>query len=169
MLGGGGQAYGVISGSQAIGGVVGGLIAASIGHRFSPALLLGAGAVLFGAVDLAIFLYPLVLGELWWPAVVGMVLVGLPGALTMAGYTTLFQRATGDAARGRAFSLIALVRTVAALIGTTTAGFLGERVGIMPVLAFQGVGYVLAGAVVLLALRGLLAAEGAPPSHASRT
>lgn len=163
VLGGSGQAYGIISGSQAIGGVVGGLIAASIGHRLSPVLLLGAGAMVFGAIDLAIFLYPLALGERWWPAVVGMVLVGLPGALTMAGYTTLFQRATGDASRGRAFSLVALCRTVAVLVGTTTAGFLGEQVGILPVLAFQGVGYVVAGAMVLLVL-----GPGQPPDAANR-
>ena len=153
VLGGSGQAYGLISGSQAVGGIVGGLVAASIGHRFSPVVLLGAGAVAFGAVDLAIFLYPLALGEEWWPAVVGMVLVGFPGALTMAGYTTLFQRATGDASRGRAFSLVALARTLAVLVGTTVAGFLGDRVGILPVLAYQGVGYVVAGALVLLVLR----------------
>ncbi|RYU13454.1 MFS transporter [Nocardioides iriomotensis] len=165
VLGGSGQAYGVISGSQAIGGIVGGLVAASIGHRLSPVLLLGAGAMVFGAVDLAIFLYPLALGEIWWPAVLGMVLVGLPGALTMAGYTTLFQRATADASRGRAFSLVALCRTVAVLVGTTLAGFLGEQVGILPVLAFQGVGYVVAGAMVLLVLR---ASDGQARDEASR-
>ena len=163
VLGGSGQAYGIISGSQAIGGVVGGLVAASIGHRLSPVLLLGAGAMVFGAVDLAIFLYPLALGERWWPAVVGMVLVGVPGALTMAGYTTLFQRATGDASRGRAFSLVALCRTVAVLVGTTAAGFLGEQVGILPVLAFQGVGYVVAGAMVLVALRSHAGGTGRRP------
>jgi Na+/melibiose symporter-like transporter len=153
VLGGSGQAYGLISGSQAVGGIAGGLVAASVGHRFSPVVLLGVGAMVFGAVDLAIFLYPLALGEVWWPAVVGMVLVGFPGAVTMAGFAALFQRATGDAARGRAYSLVALFRTVAVLVGTTTAGLLGERVGILPVLAFQGVGYVVAGWVVLVALR----------------
>jgi Na+/melibiose symporter-like transporter len=153
VLGGSGRAYGLIAGSQAVGGVVGGLVAAAIGHRLSPALLLGAGAMTLGAIDLAIFLYPLALGETWWPALAGMMVVGLPAALTMAGYTTLFQRATSDTSRGRAFSLVTLARTVAVLVGTTLAGFLGERVGIMPVLAYQGVGYVVAGAIVLLTLR----------------
>ena len=153
VLGGSGRAYGLIAGSQAVGGVVGGLVAAAIGHRLSPALLLGAGAMTLGVIDLAIFLYPLALGETWWPALAGMMVVGLPAALTTAGYTTLFQRATDDASRGRAFSLLALTRTVAVLVGTTLAGLLGDRLGIMPVLAYQGVGYVVAGAVVLLALR----------------
>ena len=168
VLGGSGRAYGLIAGSQAVGGVVGGLVAAAIGHRLSPALLLGAGAMTLGAIDLAIFLYPLALGETWWPALAGMMVVGLPAALTMAGYTTLFQRATDDASRGRAFSLVALTRTVAVLIGTTLAGFLGYRLGIMPVLAYQGVGYVVAGAMVLLALRTREDLEAQPPAVASR-
>ena len=143
---------GVITASQAVGGLVGGTVAATVGHRFSPAVLLGAGAVAFGAIDLAIFLYPLAYDAVW-PAVLGMVLVGFPGALTVAGYLTLFQRSTEDALRGRAFSLVALFRTIAVIIGTSAAGVLGERLGIVPVLAYQGVGYVLAGAVVLVALR----------------
>ena len=152
VLDGGGEIYGMITASQAIGGVVGAAIASGIGHRFSPVVLLGAGSVLFGALDLAIFLYPLGYQAVW-PAVVGMVLVGFPGAVVMAGYLTLFQRSTDDAARGRAYSLVALGRTVALVLGTTTAGVLGDRVGIVPVLAFQGVGYVVAGTVVLLVLR----------------
>jgi Na+/melibiose symporter-like transporter len=152
VIHGGGAVYGLITASQAIGGVVGAGIAAAVGHRFSPVVLLGAGSVLFGALDLAIFLYPLGYQAVW-PAVLGMILVGFPGAVVMAGYLTLFQRSTDDAARGRAYSLVALGRTVALVLGTTAAGVLGERVGIVPVLAFQGVGYVVAGAVVLAALR----------------
>lgn len=153
VLGGSGQVYGLVTGVQAVGGIIGGVVAAGLGHRWSPALLFGAGAVLFGCVDLAIFLYPLVYDGVW-PAVVGMLLVGVPGAVTVAGYMTLFQRHTADAERGRVFSLLGLGRAVAVLIGTTTAGFLGETVGIVPILALQGLGYVLAGALVLLALRG---------------
>ena len=153
VLHGSGQVYGVITGVQAVGGIVGGVVAAGIGHRWSPTVLFGVGAVLFGCVDLAIFLYPLAYDGVW-PAVVGMLLVGVPGAVTMAGYMTLFQRHTADAERGRVFSLLGLGRAAAVLVGTTTAGFLGETVGIVPILALQGVGYVLAGAMVLVALRG---------------
>jgi predicted MFS family arabinose efflux permease len=152
VLDGSGRLYGVIMASQAVGGLFGGLLAATVGSRLSPVHLLGAGAVAFGALDLAIFLYPLVY-DAAWPAVLGMVLVGLPGALTMAGYVTLFQRVTHDTARGRAFSLIMLFKTVALVIGTGIAGLLGERVGIVPVLAYQGVGYMLAGTMILVALR----------------
>jgi hypothetical protein len=52
--------------------------------RKGAARLLCYGAIAFGLVDLAIFLYPLGYPALW-PAVAGMIIVGLPGALTLAG------------------------------------------------------------------------------------
>lgn len=148
VLHGGGQVYGIVTGVQAIGGLSGGLVAAALGHRYSPVAMLGFGAVLFGLVDLAIFLYPLAYVSAW-PAMLGMALVGLPGAVTMAGFMTLFQRHTTDSHRGRVFGLLSLVRSVAVVLGTTAAGLLGESLGIVPVLAYQGVGYVAAGCMVL--------------------
>jgi Na+/melibiose symporter-like transporter len=151
VLHGGPQALGVITGAQAIGGVVGGLVVASVGSRWRPTRMLGLGSVVFGLVDLAIFLYPLLLVQAW-PAAVGMVVVGLPGAIVTAGMMTLFQTHSTDAQRGRVFSLVLLVRSVATVVGTTAAGFLGDSVGIVPVLAFQGVGYVVGGLLVALTI-----------------
>jgi len=152
VLHGSGQAFGLIVSVQAIGGIAGGLVAASIGDRVPAVHLLGGGAIIFGVIDLVMFLYPLVFVAVW-PAAVCMVLVGLPGALTMAGFMTLFQRSTVDAYRGRVFSAIGLVQAVAVVGGTMSAGFLGETVGIVPILTMQGAGYVVAGCAVLLGLR----------------
>jgi hypothetical protein len=113
--------------------------------------MLGAGAVVFGLVDLAIFLYPLTLVSPW-PAAAGMIVVGLPGAVTVAGLRTLFQRHTIDAERGRVFALASLATSVTVVIGSLAAGLLGGSVGIMPVLAVQGLGYVVAGLLMLAAL-----------------
>ena len=151
VLHGGAQVYGVITGVQAIGGILGGFLVAAVGERWSPVTMLGAGAVLFGLVDLAIFLYPL----LWvspWPAAVGMVLVGLPGAVAVVGFQTLLQRHTRDAERGRVMSLEMLAMSVSVVVGSLAAGFLGDRIGIMPVLAMQGVGYVAAGLLMFALL-----------------
>ncbi|MBB6626361.1 MFS transporter [Nocardioides sp. KIGAM211] len=153
VLQGSGQAYGVICAVQAVGGLLGGLVVAGLAHRLSPLALLGAGSVLFGLVDLAIFLYPTAYVAIW-PAVLGMVVVGIPGAGAAAGQMTIFQQHTSDAERGRVFSLVALAQTTAGVAGTVAAGLLGESIGIVPVLAFQGVGYVVAGTYVTLALRG---------------
>ena len=151
VLHGSGQVYGVITGVQAIGGVVGGFVVAVLAERWSPVTMVWAGSVVFGLIDLAIFLYPL----LWvtpWPAVGGMILVGVPGALVVAGSMTLFQRNTTDDRRGRVFSLLSLAQAVSIVIGSSVAGFLGGPTGIMPILALQGVGYVVAGLLVLARL-----------------
>jgi Na+/melibiose symporter-like transporter len=151
VLHGGAEVYGLISGVQAIGGIIGGFLVASLADRWSPVVMLGSGAVAFGLVDLAIFLYPLLLVSPW-PAAAGMIVVGLPGAVTVAGLQTLFQRHTVDAERGRVFALGSLASSVTVVIGSLGAGLLGGSVGIMPVLAVQGVGYVVAGLLMLAAL-----------------
>jgi predicted MFS family arabinose efflux permease len=151
VLHGSGQVYGVITGVQAIGGVVGGFLVAVVAERWSPVTMVWVGSILFGLIDLAIFLYPL----LWvtpWPAAAGMIIVGLPGAVVVAGMMTLYQRNTTDERRGRVFSLISLAQAVSVVIGATLAGFLGGPTGIMPILALQGVGYVVAGLLVLARL-----------------
>lgn len=151
VLHGSAATLGTINSAQAVGGILGGLAVATVGGRAEPRILFGAGAVLFGLVDLAIFVYPTVYAVAW-PAVLGMVVVGFPGAAVVASKATLMQHHTTDAQRGRVFSLLFAVSSLALTIGAVAAGFLGESVGIIPVLACQGLGYVLAGLVVLALL-----------------
>jgi Na+/melibiose symporter-like transporter len=154
--------YGLIVSAQAIGGIAGGLIAASAGHRVRPHRLLGWGAVAFGAIDLMLFLYPLA-WPAWPPAIALMILVGMPGALMLTGALTLVQRNTADANRGRIFGSLNAVEGVAIAAGTMTAGFLGQSVGIIPVLSAQGAGYLIGGVVVLIVLgRKTVATEFTP-------
>ncbi|WP_028650940.1 MFS transporter [Nocardioides halotolerans] len=161
VLHGGPEALGLISGIQAVGGVVGGLFAAAYGARWRPERMLAVGAMLFGVVDLAIALYPLGYVHAW-PAAVLMVVVGLPGAVLSAGLMTLFQLNTDDRERGRAFALLLLVRSTFQVLGSLTAGVLGGILGIVPVMAWQGCGYVIAGSIVLVLL--VRAPEPAPAS-----
>lgn len=152
VLHGSGSAFGVIVAVQAVGGVLGGLAAVAVGHRWSPVLMLGGGSVAFGLVDLALFLYPLAHVALW-PADVLMVVVGLPGAVLGAGLTTLFQRSTTDAVRGRVSGALDTAVGVGVVAGSSGAGLLGDRLGIVPVLSAQGAAYVVAGLLVLVILR----------------
>jgi Na+/melibiose symporter-like transporter len=152
VLHGSSQEFGLVVAAQAVGGILGGVLAAGFGHRVRASRLLGWGALVFGLVDLAIFLYPLGYVAVW-PAVVGMVVVGLPGALTMAGLITLFQRSTADSHRGRVFGALSALEGVTVLAGTLGAGFLSRYAGIVPVLAIQGAGYVVAGLAMLAWLR----------------
>ncbi|GAA2376972.1 MFS transporter [Dactylosporangium salmoneum] len=142
--------YGLIVAVQAVGGIAGGLLAASAGHRLSPGRLAGGGALAFGALDLVLFLYP-TLAPVWWPAVAIMLAVGLPGALMLAGLFTLFQTHTADSHRGRVFGAFNAVEAAAMLAGALAAGVLGDRLGVVPVLVVNGLGYCLAGALLLAA------------------
>ncbi len=146
-----GRTYGVIVSVQAVGGILGGLAAASLSDRVPASRLFGWGAVAFGAIDLVMFLYPLGYVAAW-PAVVCMVLVGVPGALSLAGVMTLLQRHTTHSHRGRVFGVLGAVEGAAIVVGTLLAGFLGEAIGIIPVLAVQGGGYLLSGLAVVIAL-----------------
>jgi len=168
VLHGSGPDYGVIVAAQAIGGIGGGLIAAAAGSRFRPAWLLGGGAVAFGVIDLALFLYPLAHVAVW-PAILLMIVVGVPGALLLAGAMTLLQSAAADSHRGRVFGALGAVEGVAVVAGTIAAGFLGQSVGIIPVLAAQGGGYVAGGIAVLIALRAQRAANPAEPAGVALT
>jgi Na+/melibiose symporter-like transporter len=141
--------YGVIGAAQAVGGICGGLLAASLGERLPAARVLGLGALAFGAIDLALFLYPLAYVAAW-PAIVLMIVVGFPGALLLAAMMTLLQRNTADGHRGRVFGALGAIEGVAAVVGAVGAGVLGTALGIIPTLAAQGGGYVVAGVLVLL-------------------
>lgn len=153
VLHGGGSAYGVILGAQAVGGIAAGFGAAIVAHRYLPQRLLGWGALFVGVIDLMLFLYPLAYATVW-PAVVCMVAVGPPAALAVVGQTTLFQRTSSDSHRGRVFGALSAVQGVALLAGTLLAGVLGDVLGIVPVIAVQGAGYVVAGLIVLGGLPG---------------
>lgn len=152
VLHGNGSDFGLIVGIQAVGGIIGGICVTSAGHRWSAYALFGWGAVGFGIVDLALFLYPLVVPGVA-PALVLMVVVGVPGACCVAGMMTTFQTVTSDEFRGRVFGALNAVEGVAILVGIAIASWLGGVVGIVPIIAMQGGGYVVGGAVVLVALR----------------
>jgi Na+/melibiose symporter-like transporter len=158
------QDLGFIIAAQAVGGIAGGLVAASSGHRVRASRLLCYGAIAFGLVDLVIFLYPLGYVAVW-PAVAGMIVVGVPGALTMAGLITLFQRSSEDSHRGRVFGAVSALEGITVLAGTLGAGYLSRFAGIVPVLAIQGGGYVVAG----LAMLAWLGASAEPAAGAGES
>ncbi len=148
VLHGNGATYGAINAAQAVGGIASGFVVAGFGHRFAARSLLGWGAFAFGAVDLVLFLYPLI-DAVIWPALVCMVVVGLPGSVVVAGTATLFQTSSADSHRGRVFGAVGALQGTAMVLGMVVAGTLGDVVGIVPVIAVQGAGYVVAGLLVL--------------------
>jgi len=144
--------FGALLSAQAIGGLAGGVLLGRFGQRVSSVRLLGGSAVVFGFLDLAIFYSPLLTSQNLVPLTL-MVLVGVPSAAIIASAMTLLQTAVGDEQRGRVFGAFFATTASSGLIGTAIAGALGDVAGIVPLLTFQGLGYVVAGVLVLSALK----------------
>ncbi len=145
--------YGWILSAQAIGGLAGALVIGRLGARIAPLRLLAAAAVTFGIIDLVLFTYPAFYPVLA-PALIGMVIVGVPGAAMGAAFATLQQTQSADSHRGRVVGAMLAVGAVGSLVGAIGAGFLGQVVPIVPLLIVQGSGYVIAGLAVAWLTRG---------------
>jgi predicted MFS family arabinose efflux permease len=144
--------WGLVLSTQAIGGLAGALVIARLGSRIRPVPLLIGAAFAFGAIDLVLFTYPAVYPHIG-PALVMLVVVGVPGAAMGAAATTLQQSQSEDSHRGRVVGAIGAVAGVGALIGATVAGVLGQVVPVIALLVVQGSGYLVAGTAVWLMVR----------------
>jgi len=144
--------YGWILSAQAVGGLAGALVVGRFGARVGPLRLLVAGSIAFGLIDLVLFTYPAFYPVLA-PALVGMVIVGVPGAAMGAAVATLQQTQAADSHRGRVVGALMAVSSVGSLVGAIAAGVLGQFVAIVPLLIVQGSGYVLAGLAVAFMTR----------------
>ena len=141
--------FGWILSAQAIGGLIGSLVISWRGVPWTPGRMIGAGAIGLCLFDLMTFNYHVLIPGIG-PAIVFMALVGLPVAVMLVGYSTLVQVASTDEYRGRVLGAINAVAGLARLVGVAIAGTLGNAVGIVTMLNIQGLGYFLAGLMVLV-------------------
>jgi MFS family permease len=152
--------WGLVLSTQAIGGLAGALVIARLGPRIRPLPLLIGAALMFGGIDLVLFTYPAIYPHIG-PALVLLVIVGVPGAAMGAAATTLQQRETEDSHRGRVVGALGAVAGVGSLIGATAAGVLGQVVPVIALLVTQGSVYVLGGTAVWLMVRSRRPASAA--------
>jgi MFS family permease len=163
VLHGGALELGWLMAAQGAGGLIGGLVIGALSRRIAPARLLGISAVAFGAIDLAIFNYPLFLPGVALGLIL-FVLVGIPAVGYGTSENTLLQTAVADEYRGRIFGAVGATQGLLMLVGALLAGALGDRLGSVAMLNVQGGGYVLVGVICLLFLnevrpRATLSAE----------
>jgi MFS family permease len=168
-LRGGVAEVGWLMSAQAVGGIVGGLCGGWFGRRFSPVRLIAVGSVVFGCLDLMLFVYPLA-WTVFWPAVVLIVMVGIPAVIYGSSVMALVQSAVPDEFRGRVFAAMGTSMGLAAMVGAGLGAAFGDRLGAMVMLIVQGAGYVVAGIVVGILLGGRtdesLGATSAPAADA---
>jgi predicted MFS family arabinose efflux permease len=139
--------YGALLSTQAIGGFAGAFVIGRLGSRVDPLKLLIGSALLFGLIDLGLFTYPAIYPHIE-PALVVMVIVGVPGAGLMAARSTLQQALAADSHRGRVGGAMMALASLGSLLGAVSAGFLGEFLPVVLLLVVQGSGYVIASLVV---------------------
>jgi MFS family permease len=156
--------YGAVLSTQAIGGLTGALVIGRIGSRINPLRMLIVAAIVFGAIDLVLFTYP-VLYPVIGPALVMLVIVGVPGAAMGAAIATLQQIRAEDRQRGRVVGAIGAVAAVGSLVGAVVAGFAGEVLPVVLLLIVQGGGYVIGGLVVAALTRSVVVAATAPTAE----
>lgn len=157
-----GRDYGLFLGLQAVGGLIGSLVVGRFGKRASQVALAGLGTIGLGVADFAIFNYvwlvPALSGVL--PALILIVVAGVPASAGGIAGQTLIQRATSDAYRGRVLAVVSVVLTLFELLGSATAGLLGDHLGVILVLNIHACTLVLAGVLIVLLLRGRGAVVG---------
>lgn len=151
VLEGGVPELGWLQSSQAVGGLLGGLVGVFVARRLAPERLYAFGLLAFGTFDLALFNYPLLFGGVWIGSAL-MILVGIPSVSSQAGRSTILQTQVDDAFRGRVFGSLGTSSSLLLLLGTTAAGALGGLLGPIALLNFQGGAYVVAGLFVLAVL-----------------
>ncbi|HKO33500.1 MAG TPA: MFS transporter [Candidatus Limnocylindria bacterium] len=139
--------YGLLLSTQAIGGLAGAIVIGRLGSRLDPLRLVILGSLVFGLIDLGLFTYPAIYPYIG-PALVVMVVVGVPGAAMMAGIATLEQTLASDSHRGRVIGALGAVGAAGSLVGAIGAGFLGQVVPVVLLLVVQGSGYVIASLTV---------------------
>jgi predicted MFS family arabinose efflux permease len=145
--------YGALLSTQAIGGFAGALVIGRMGSRVDPLRLVILSALLFGVIDLGLFTYPAIYPYIG-PALVVMVIVGVPGAGMMAGIATLQQTLASDSHRGRVIGAMGAMGAAGSLVGAVAAGFLGEVFPVVALLIVQGGGYVIGSLTVAWLTRG---------------
>jgi MFS family permease len=142
---------GQLMSAQAIGGLLGGLLMGWLGPRVMSRWSIGLFSFAFGFGDLLIFNSPAFL-PFYWVSVGLFIAVGVVSIGPSTGRQSLLQAKSPDAYRGRIFGALGMVGGLLSLVGTLTAGFFTDRMGLIIVLNVQAAGYMVAGLLVVVLL-----------------
>ena len=142
------EVFGLLVAVQAVGGILGGLLAGKVGAQMSMARLYGWAEVALGIVLVIRYNIPAL------PVLFVMtLLVGFPAALGIAALETLFQRNVPNTHLGRISGALNSTVGITSLFGVLgISGVLGEVLGIVPVLNIAAGITILTGVIVLLFL-----------------
>ncbi len=143
VLRGGSAEIGLLRGVQAIGAIGAGLVL-TVATRIRAVRLTVWAALGFGLLDLAIWNAPHVTDA--EPVYIALfIAAGAPGTALETGLISTLQLATAEGQRGAVFAAAGFASALGQALGMLGAGLLGDRLGVVNVLNFQGLLYLVAG------------------------
>jgi Na+/melibiose symporter-like transporter len=156
--------FGWLITAQGIGGLLGGLAVGAVGGRVHPVRLMTLGLMFGAAIILDMVRVPSI------PlALLLIALAGLPLTGWMVGRQTLLQSRVPDRFRGRILGTAGTTSSLLLLTGIALSAALADATGIVLIMTFAGVTWMVAGLLAFLLLRsGIAAAAPAtgPRRHA---
>lgn len=151
ILGAGAFQFGWLAGAQGVGSIVGGFIMGHVGKRVRPKTWMALGLLMIGAGSLVEVNFPSMTLSLSMALVLGVPIMGY-----FISFGTLIQTKVPDDYRGRVFGTLGAVQALMAITGAVAAGFLGDRVGIVPILNGSAVIWLAAGLLALIGMRAAM-------------
>jgi MFS family permease len=148
VLRGGAPEYGLFTGAQGAGALVGTLLVGQVGHRLPAARLFAVSLVACGLAFLLAFNAPSLAA-----ALAGVTAAGLAMAGWMVAERTLLQSGVADHLRGRVLGAYGTTNGLLMLGGTALASGLGETIETVWLLSGAALLYVAAGFIAAWGLR----------------
>lgn len=157
-LNGGALEIGELMSAQAVGGLLGGLMAGWLGQRLLSRWSIGLNWLAFGAISIAIYGAPAWLSlagvtlPVLWVEIGLFIAVGVSGVGVLTGSQSRLQISAPEAFLGRIFGILGTAMGLFMLVGTLVAGTVSNTLGVIPVLNIQAAGKLLAGVLALALL-----------------
>ena len=157
-LHGGALEIGELMSAQAVGGLLGGVLAGWLGQRLLSRWSIGLNWLAFGVISIAIYGAPAWLAlagvslPVLWVEIGLFVAVGIPGVGVLTGSQSRLQASAPEAFLGRIFGILGTAMGAFMLVGTLVAGTVSNTLGVIPVLNIQAAGKLLAGVLTLALL-----------------
>ena len=134
--------FGWMMTARGIGGLIGGLLIAQLGQRFSKAQLTAGGLLFSGIIILIMVSIPVL--QVALPL---LVLAGIPLMAWIVSLQTILQQATEDEYRGRVFGSFGTISALLMVFGTFIAGGLADLTGALMLMTAASLIYILSGAL----------------------
>ncbi|MCP4358307.1 MAG: MFS transporter [Chloroflexi bacterium] len=144
----GADEFGWILAARGMGGLLGGLLVAQLGQRFSTTQLVAGGLILSGFIVLIIVNIPTM-----YVAIPLMIVAGIPLIAWIVSLQTIFQQATTDEYRGRVFGAFGTVSALLMAVGAMMAGGITDVVGSAILMSVASLIYVFSGLLGWVLLR----------------